>query len=237
MKKTIPLLALILILSFFLTSYILLPKPKEPPTKYLLGETIDLPLPNHESNTSIEEAILKRRSIRDYKDESLTLAEISQILWAAQGITKEGVFSGRTAPSAGALYPLEVYLVAVNVDGLVPGLYHYNPHKNSLTKVLDGDLRQGLSDAALGQAYVKQAPADLVITAFYNRTTVKYGERGIRYVAIEAGHAAQNVYLQAVGLELGTVVVGGFNDEKVSGLLKLSKDETPLYIMPIGRPA
>ena len=197
------------------------------------SETIKLPEPQQDSNTSIEEALLKRRSVRRYKDGPLTLAEVSQLLWAAQGITNpEGL---RTAPSAGALYPLEIYVVAGNVNGLPDGVYSYKPYKHELLKVISGDKRNELCNAALGQTSVRNAAAVIVFSAFYERTTMKYGDRGIKYVHIETGHAAQNVFLQAVALTLGTVVIGAFYDDAIKEVLKMSDNEQPLYIMPVGR--
>lgn len=192
-----------------------------------------LPEPQRQSKTTIEEAILKRRSAREFKDEPLTLFEISQILWSAQGVTAPE-WGGRAAPSAGALYPLEIYLVARKAEGLLPGVYHFIPQGHKLRKVSEGDLSLELTTAAMGQDPIKAAPVNLVITAIFERTTQKYGERGIHYVYMEAGHAAQNVYLQTQSLNLGTVTIGAFDDEEVKKLLKLSPNEVPLYIMPIG---
>ncbi len=194
---------------------------------------ITLPQPAYDSTTSIEKALLGRRSARDYKDEPLTLAEVSQILWAAQGITDERGF--RTSPSAGALYPLELYVVIGNVEGISEGIYRYNPEKHELIKIVDGDKRVELCAAALGQSCVKEGAMTIVFSAVYERTTRKYGERGIRYVHMEAGHAAQNVYLQAVSLNLGTTVIGAFNDEEVKKIVKMADEEHPLYIMPVGK--
>jgi len=204
------------------------PQEETPPLR--TGE-IKLPEPRYLSDKSVEEAILSRRSVRDYRDEFLSLEEISQLLWSAQGIT-DGGFK-RAAPSAGALYPLEIYVVVGRVERLTPGVYHYIPKKNSLVNTLSGDLRKELAQAALNQAWVENAPVDLIITAVYERTTRKYGERGIRYVYLEAGHAAQNIYLQVESLGLGTVTVGAFDDSRVKEILNLT--EEPLYIMPVGR--
>lgn len=196
-------------------------------------EPIKLPQPMYTSKTSVEKALQERRSIRDYQKLPITLSELSQLLWAAQGISGSG--GRRTAPSAGALYPLEVYAVIGNVTGLSAGIYLYNPHKHELAGIAAGDSRAALCKAALGQTPVKNAAAVLVFSAVYERTTIKYGERGIRYVHMEAGHAAQNVYLQAVSLDLGTVVIGAFHDEQVRTVLRLSGQEQPLYIMPVGK--
>ncbi|MBI5100055.1 MAG: SagB/ThcOx family dehydrogenase [Nitrospirae bacterium] len=197
------------------------------------SETIKLPEPKYDSDISIEKALLKRRSVRSFKDSPLTLAEVSQLLWAAQGITSPGGL--RTAPSAGALYPLEIYIVAGNVDALPDGVYNYRPYKHELVRVVTGDKRIELCDAALGQTSVRNAAAVIVFSAVYKRTTMKYGDRGIQYVHIETGHAAQNVFLQSVPLELGTVVIGAFYDDAVRKILQMSDSEQPLYIMPVGR--
>jgi len=196
-------------------------------------ERIKLPEPKYDSNTSIEKALHERRSVRDFKDEPLTLAEVSQLLWAAQGITSPRGF--RTAPSAGALYPLEVYVVVGNVEGLTQGVYRYRPDEHELVKVAEGDKRAEVSAAALGQSSVKDGAIDIIFSAVYERTTRKYGERGIRYVHMEAGHSAQNVYLQAVSLGLGKVVIGAFQDNRVKEVINMPDEEYPLYIMPVGR--
>ncbi|MHC1635207.1 MAG: SagB/ThcOx family dehydrogenase [Candidatus Methanospirareceae archaeon] len=206
---------------------------EEAPIEIPPSGKIKLPEPRYDSETSIEEALLKRRSIRAYKEEPLTLAELSQLLWAAQGITDERGF--RTAPSAGALYPLEVYVVVGEVENLPKGVYKYKPHEHELIMVAEGDRRVELCDAALSQSPVKDAPVVIVFGAVYERTTRKYGERGIRYVHMEVGHAAQNVYLQAVSLGLGTVVIGAFYDEEVKHVVNMTEEEQPLYIMPVGR--
>jgi len=198
-----------------------------------VGEVIELPQPRKDSQVSLEETLLKRRSIRDYTGQPLTLFEVSQLLWAGQGITAK--WGGRTAPSAGALFPLELYLVVGDVEKLAPGVYRYNPEKHEIIKVVDGDKRAELAKAAWGQSWVEKGAINLVFAAVYERTTKKYGERGIRYVHMEVGHASQNVYLQAVALELGTVTVGAFDDGQVKKILNLPENEQPLYIMPVGR--
>ena len=194
---------------------------------------IKLPEPKHDSDVSIEETLVRRRSIRDYTHEPLTLEEVSQLLWAGQGITSD--WGGRTAPSAGALYPIELYVIVGDVKNLAAGLYKYKPERHELVMVLEGDIRSRLADAALGQSPVKHGVVDIVLTSVNHRTTRKYGDRGIKYVLIEIGHAGQNICLQATALELGSVMIGAFHDEEVSSLLKLPREETPLYIIPIGR--
>ncbi|MBU0680635.1 MAG: SagB/ThcOx family dehydrogenase [Proteobacteria bacterium] len=193
---------------------------------------IRLPAPVLEGSISIEASLLGRVSTRNYEVESLSLTQLSQLLWAAQGVTRAS--GQRTAPSAGALYPLEVYVACGHVQGLEVGLYHYQPHGHSLGLVVNTDLRQELASAALGQGSIAQAAVNLVLTAVYERTAAKYGSRASRYVHMEIGHVAQNIYLQAVSLGLGTVVVGAFDDDRVQHLLKL-QEEMPLAIMPVGR--
>jgi SagB-type dehydrogenase family enzyme len=212
---------------------IIQPVRKEPYTGNGVGDTIILPEPRDSGEISIEQALLERRSVRNYKDEALTLAEVYQLLWAAQGITHPRGY--RTAPSAGALYPLELYVVAGNVTGLQAGIYKYRPQGHELEKVAGVDVRTKLCAAALDQECVEDGAAVLVFAAVYERTTRKYGERGVRYVHMEVGHAAQNVYLQAVSLGLGTVVVGAFDDDEVEKLLQMEDDERALCIMPVGR--
>jgi SagB-type dehydrogenase family enzyme len=194
---------------------------------------VTLPEPRYDSDVSIEQTLLSRRSIRSFADEPLTLQEVSQLLWAAQGITDS--LGRRTAPSAGALYPLEIYAVAGNVKNLSSGVYKYEPEKHQLVRVMDGDMRDELANAALGQSSVRGGAVAFVITAVYERTTVKYGDRGIRYVHIEVGHAAENLCLQATAMDLGAVTVGSFDDEQVAAVLNLPEDEQPLYIIPVGR--
>ncbi len=197
-------------------------------------KTIQLPEPNYESQTSVEAALSKRRSVREYRIRSVSLKEVSQLLWAAQGITDK-VNGFRTAPSAGALYPLEVYLTAHRVNDVDDGVYKYDPQNHQLITKKEGSFQTQLSNAALGQSAIRDAAVNIVIAAVHERTTQKYGKRGIRYVHMETGHAAQNVFLQAVSLNLGMVVVGAFNDEKVKQLLSLEEREAPLYILPVGK--
>lgn len=197
------------------------------------NESIPLPAPSLSDKNSLQKLLQQRRSIREYQEAALSLPEVGQLLWAAQGITDRRGY--RTAPSAGALYPLEIYLVAGNVDGLAAGIYHYQPVTHQLIKIGAGDQRNALTRPALSQPCVKDAAAVIVIAAVYERTTLKYGQRGIRYVHIEAGHVGQNIYLQVESLGLGTVIVGAFDDNDVQALLKLPDDTLPLVLMPVGR--
>jgi SagB-type dehydrogenase family enzyme len=177
---------------------------------------------------SVEEALRRRRSVREFDGTSLTDAQLGQLLWSAQGISGDGL---RTAPSAGALYPLEVYVATAS------GLGHYEPVAHRLTLRADRDLRADMRRAALDQAPIGEAPAVFVIAAVFERTERKYGrERSARYVAMEAGHAAENLLLEAVALGLGGVPVGAFDDERLASVLGLPAGERPLYLIPVGRP-
>lgn len=214
---------------------------KEPESKI-----IKLPNPRYDSGTSVEKALSVRRSIRTYSEEPLSVLDVSQILWAAQGITKKMETpppnfkykwqgGNRTAPSAGALYPLELYVAVGNVEGLLKGFYKYIPQTHSLEKIHETDIRNEISNAALMQESIKKAAAVIVISAVYERTSVKYGDRAERYVHIEVGHVGQNIYLQGISLGIGTVMIGAFVDEAVKKVLRLPEEEHPLAIMPLGK--
>ena len=195
-------------------------------------QPIQLPRPRLKSGYSFEKVLGERRSVREYSSEALTIENVSQLLWSAQGVTRpEG---WRTAPSAGATFPLELYLVAGNVNGLAQGLYRYRADQHKLIQLGNKDLRADLAAAAVGQEWMKESAIIIVIAAVYARATRKYGQRGIRYAHMEVGHAAQNVYLQASSLNLGTTLVGAFDDKRVKEVLKLPSDEQPLGLMPIG---
>ena len=200
------------------------------------AKVISLPQPRSDSGVSVEKALFGRRSIRTFSNKPLTLAEVSQLLWAAQGITgKRGDRELRTAPSAGALYGLETYLAAANVTGLAPGVYRYSPQGHTLTLLMTGDKRTDLSAAALGQSCVKEGAAAIIFTAVYERITKKYVERGVKFTHMEAGHAAQNSCLQATALGLGAVTVGAFSDEDVTTAMALPPEARPVYIIPVGK--
>jgi len=194
------------------------------------GRVIALPSPKLKGAVSVEEALASRRSHRVFADAALSIGEVSQLLWAAQGVTAEGEL--RTAPSAGALYPLEVYVAAGRVRDLAAGVYRYLPRSHSIEMVKEGDVRYDLALASLGQKCVADAPAVIAIAAVYRRTEPRYKERAERYVHIEAGHAAQNVYLQCESLNLGTVAVGAFSDSEVGRVLSLQAGEEALYLFP-----
>ena len=195
-------------------------------------QPIQLPRPRLRSGYSFEKVLGERRSVREYSSEALTIENVSQLLWSAQGVTRPDGW--RTAPSAGATFPLELYLVAGNVNGLAQGLYRYRADQHKLIQLVNKDLRGDLAAAALGQEWMKESAIIIVIAAVYARATQKYGQRGIRYAHMEVGHAAQNVYLQAASLNMGTTSVGAFDDKRVKEVLKLPSDEQPLGLMPIG---
>lgn len=194
---------------------------------------LTLPAPRTTGQVPLEAALARRRSVRTFAGGPVTLAEVSQLLWAAQGTTHPD--GKRTAPSAGGLYPLEVYLIAGDVTGLSRGFYHYLPKEHGLNHVGSDDRRLGLSTSSLGQSWVAENAAVIVIAADVERTTARYGERGMRYVSMEVGHAAQNIALQAVSLGLGTVLVAAFHDENVTEVLGLPRGEQPLALIPIGK--
>ena len=189
--------------------------------------TIKLPKPKEKGEISLEETIKKRRSERNLSGKELTLQEIGQLLWSCQGITDEDR-NFRSAPSAGATYPLEVYLVSPD------GLFQYIPDSHSIKRLKNDDLRAQLSSACLGQRFVEDASLNIVICADFNRTTARYGQRGENYVYIEVGHAAENVHLQAVSQGLGSVPVGAFSDDKVKKTLDLPEELVPVYVIPVG---
>ena len=192
-----------------------------------MAKRISLPEPRTTSEVSVEEAINNRRSTRQFKEEDLSLKEISQLLFAGQGITnKYPAF--RAAPSAGATYPLELFVATKD------GIYRYIPKGHKLEQIEEKDIRTDLAKAALGQASISEAPVNIIICAEYKRTSKRYGERATRYVHIEAGHVAENILLQAVALTLGGVPIGAFYDDKVKLVLDLPEELDPLYIIPIG---
>ena len=197
-----------------------------PATASAPDQRISLPAPRMMGDVSLEEALASRRSIRQYGERPLTWEEIGQLLWAAQGVTSPRGF--RTAPSAGALYPLELYVV------LPEGVFHYEPADHALLRIAEGDRRKDVGDVALKQSAIYDAPALFVIAAVYERTAVKYGDRAERYVKMEAGHAGQNLLLQATALGLGAVPIGAFYDDRLQSALGIPSDEMPLYLIPVG---
>lgn len=198
------------------------------------SEIVGLPDPRLRGEVSLEQALAERRSVRVFATTPARLQEVSQLLWAIQGITDDS--GGRTAPSAGALYPLEIILVAGKVEGLPPGVYRYRPEGHDLARAVEGDLRADLAAASVGQDWMKTAPLMVAVAAVFERTTGRYGGRGERYVHIDAGAAVENLCLQAVGLGMASTVVGAFEDRTVKSLLGLERTEKPLLLVPVGRP-
>lgn len=195
---------------------------------------IRLPAPRRDGPLSLEAALRARHSTRAFTIDSLGLADAAQLLWAAQGVNRDA--GGRTAPSAGATYPLEIFLVAGRVRELAPGVYRYRPATHDLVLTKAGDVREELVAAALRQTWAADAALFVVIAGVYARTAARYGPRAERYVPMEVGHAAQNVYLQAAALGLGTTFQGAFNDTSVTRVLGLAPEERALGLMPVGRP-
>jgi len=199
------------------------------------AKMIKLPTPDYQG-MPVEDAIKKRRSVRSYSKKALTLPQLSQLLFAAQGIT--GNHYGhdlRTAPSAGALYPMEVYLVVNNVGELSRGIYHYNVQKHALEVLKEGDFRREITKAGLGQDMLGEAQVTFILSVVFERTQRKYGDRSLRYIYMEAGHISQNISLQAVSLGLGSVCVGAFYDEQVNHLIGLDNNtESAIYLQAVG---
>lgn len=200
-----------------------------------------LPSPRIKGEISLEETFSKRRSHRSYTNQVISAEDLSQILWAAYGITKpldhpRAMGGLRTAPSAGSTYPLNIYVLVGNVRDIEPGVYKYVSDGHKIIRVNEKDVRADLCAAALNQEMIKDAPVCMFYSATYERTTKIYGTRGSeRYVCIDLGHSAENVYLQAEALHLGTCAIGAFTDDAVKKVMQLPEEETPLYIMPIGR--
>jgi SagB-type dehydrogenase family enzyme len=198
---------------------------------------ITLPRPALTGRMSLEEALHTRRTVRSFEPTPLSFDQLSQLLWATYGIAASGE-EKRTAPSAGALYPLDCYVAAgeEGVEGLESGVYHYLPSSHALAVLVSGDRRGEVARASLGQMWMVEAPVMVIIAAEYQRISGKYGDRGVRYAHLEAGHAGQNLFLQGTALGLGTGIVGAFEDDAVAGALKLPPEHEPLLIVPLGYP-
>ena len=194
-------------------------------------KVINLKKPSFKSSVSVEEALKARRSVRDYSNKPLTLDEISQLLWAGQGITNKRGF--RTNPSAGAAFPMELYLATHNVTGIAPGLYHYSPQKETLSLVKEGSLRDQISGTEIYQKNVGKSAAVIIISGDFKRMAERHGIHNFRFVSMEAGSIFQSIGLQAQTLNLGTVVVGAFKEYELKKILGIKED--PLVIMPLGR--
>ena len=202
------------------------------------NERIELPPARREGNLSVERSLWVRRSVRAFTEKGLQLSDLGQLLWSAQGVNRTSG-EGRTTPSAGGSYPLSAHAVVGKEPGvgeLEPGLYLYDPAGHSIERTLDGDLREELCAACLNQRFIAAAPVTIVIAANYKRITMYYGDRGVRYAHMEAGHAGENVWLQAVALGLAAVAVGAFDDKAVSKVTHLPADLEPVYLLPVGQP-
>jgi SagB-type dehydrogenase family enzyme len=226
MKKrllVVPTLGLVILISFLSSDTI--------------AAEIALPSPSHKGTVSVEEALKARRTHRSFQSRHLTLKQFSQILWGAYGVTaqKYGSFL-KTAPSAGALYPLDIYGVVgqKGVETLAPGIYHFRPENHAIELVKQGDLRAEVARQALQQMWMAKAPLLLVITGEYSRSNIKYGPRGVTYTHIEAGHVGQNIFLQAEAIGLKAGIVGAFNNQQIIRAMGLSSSHDPLLIMPVG---
>lgn len=198
------------------------------------ADLVKLPPPALKGSVSVEEALQARRTVRRFASRSLDLQQVSQLLWATQGITDPRGL--RTAPSAGATYPLEIYLVAGErgVTGLASGIYRYHPKGHALELTLKGDHRAAVARACLGQSWMAEAPVMVVFAAEFKRCTARYGNRGIMYTHMEVGHAGENLFLQTQALGLAAGIVGAFTDKAVSQTLNLPREHEPLLVMPVG---
>jgi len=190
-----------------------------------------LPEPDKKGSVSLEEVIDARRSVREFSKRVVNINELSQILWSAQGYSKDN--ERRTAPSAGATYPMEIYALAMKVSDIKPGIYHYKPNDHTLELVKRGKFAKPLKQAALGQESIESAPLNIIIAAQFQRTESRYGSRAKRYVYMECGHIGQNIQLEACSLGMGSVIVGAFRDDEAKEVMGI--DEEVLYIIPIGR--
>ena len=239
LKKRL-LIVIFIIIFISVVSAFYFPQPKQSVKVRNIINITDLPAPVLTGNLSVEEAIQNRRSVRTFNNESVSLGNVSQILWAAQGITDKQN-NLRAAPSAGQVYPLEIYVIAGNnsVSGLQAGVYLYEPSNNTLEMIMTGDARSDLAQIADGQPWIKNAPIDILITGNYLKMMGKYSNKDLstRFVDLEAGHVGENIYLQSESLGLVTVSIGSFNENQLIQRFNLSSNEIPLYIFPVGHPA
>ncbi len=213
------------VIVLFLPALLLAENPKE----------IALPKPVVAGQRPLEEVIKARRTVRSFRGDTLTLARLSQLLWAAYGITSE-TGGLKSVPSAGALYPLDIWVAVADkgVQGLEAGVYHYVPEGHKIALARAGETRKLIARASLDQGWIAEAPVILVITGEYGRCTRKYGERGIRYTLIEAGHAGQNIFLQAEALGMGAGIVGAFHHDLLQEALGIGRMHDPILVMPVG---
>ncbi|MBW1961836.1 MAG: SagB/ThcOx family dehydrogenase [Deltaproteobacteria bacterium] len=194
-----------------------------------------LPPADFTGKVALERTIKQRRTIRSFSSAPLTLKQFAQLLWAAYGTTDDRGFM-RAVPSAGALYPMDIYAVVGTggIETIQAGIHHYEPRKHTVVLLGRGDFRNEISKASLFQTWMAVAPLMIVITAEYDRITGRYGDRGIRYAIMESGHIAQNIFLQAEALGLGAGIVGAFNDRGVNRVMNIPSSHEPLLIMPVG---
>lgn len=195
-------------------------------------QVIELPVVALSSSFSVEKALAQRRSVRSYKQGKLTLSEIGQLLWSAQGITEPNR-KLRTAPSAGAIHPLQMYLVVREADGISPGLFSYEPNGHKLVTLKTANLYPQITARATRQTFIGTSGIMLIFAADLEKILPRYKEKAERYTYMEIGHASQNVHLQCESLGLGTVCVGAFNEAELKSILEI--DENPYYLMPVGR--
>ena len=199
-------------------------------------ERIELPEPSWTGAASLEETLARRRSVRAFGPQPVSLRQVAQLAWAAQGVT-EPATGYRTAPSAGGTLPIEVDLVVHGVPDLAGGVYRYLPAEHALRRRLSGDRRRAVADATLNQGFVADAPVVVALSTVAARTAAMFGDFADRLNDMEVGHVAQNVSLQAVALGLGTVVVAGLREADLAAALALAEGERPIYLMPVGRAA
>jgi SagB-type dehydrogenase family enzyme len=206
--------------------------------EYPNSRKIELPLKTKIETLDLDEVLRKRKSIRHYADEPLGIDHFSFLLWAASGIQRvEGSFAFRTAPSAGALYPVETYMVAGRIEGLVAGIYHYSVKQHCLETLREGDFRNEIAMAALGQKLCIEAAAVIVWTAIFQRSKWKYDQRAYRYVYLDAGHMAENLALAATGIGLGSCQIGALFDDEVNNIIDIDGiEESVIYMSVIGKP-
>ena len=193
--------------------------------------------PDQKGGMPLWEVIAQRRSIREFSRQSISFSQLSQLIWATQGITsKAWGFDFRATPSAGALYPIETYIVANRVEEISPGLYHYNVKESQIVLLKEGDFGSDLQDAGLGQEMLAEAACVFIWTAIVERSKWKYRERAYRYIYMDAGHIGQTLYLAATALGLGCCTVGAFYDEEVDRLIGVDgNEEISVYLGAVGR--
>lgn len=191
-----------------------------------LNETVKLPEPETKGGPPIWDCLRKRRSVRDYKTQTVSLKELSQILWGSYGVTaKEWGYYLKTAPSAGALYPIEIYVASFNVEGLKKGIYHFNPKDMTLIGVFEGDFSGEITSACLGQDFILDSAFTLVLTAIPSRTMGRYRERGVRYILMDLGCIIQNIYLSLTAMNMGGCIIGAFSDSAMNKIMNLNPEK------------